>query len=111
MDVKYIFYFLAGGLSVSVVTYFASHSRGLLAAFFANLPVITAITFLTIYFESGQGPVVSYARGLIVMLFPWLAYIFTIIFLTPRAGFLPSLGVGIFLYLITAFLIILSRRF
>jgi hypothetical protein len=111
MGIKYFLYFLIGGLIVSVVTYFASHAKGLLAAFFANLPVITAITFLTIYLESGQKAVVSYAVGLIIMLFPWLAYIFIIIFLTHRLGFIPSLVIGILLYIFIAYLIISVKRY
>ncbi|OGW38277.1 MAG: hypothetical protein A2Y97_04645 [Nitrospirae bacterium RBG_13_39_12] len=111
MEIKYFLYFLIGGFTVSLVTYFASQSRGLLAAFFANLPVITAVTFLTIYLESGQKAVVSYAEGLIIMLFPWLAYIFTIIFLTDRIGFFQSLIFGIFLYILFACLIIGIKKF
>jgi uncharacterized membrane protein (GlpM family) len=111
MEAKYIINFLVGGTIVSVVTYLASHAKGLLAAFFANLPVITLITFLIIYFESGQKSVISYAQGLIIMLFPWLAYIFSIIFLTNRIGFIGSLVIGVFLYLLTAFLIISIKKF
>lgn len=107
---KYFVYFLIGGSVVSIVTYFASHAKGLLAAFFANLPVITLITFLTIYSESGQGAVVSYAQGLLIMLFPWLAYIFAIIFLTPRTGVVTSLVLGISLYLILAYVIMSMKR-
>lgn len=95
---------------MSTVTYFASHSRGLVAAFFANLPVITLTTFIMIYFESGRASVVTYAQGLIIMLFPWLAYIFAIIFLTNRAGFIPSLIIGFSLYLLLAYLIIEMKR-
>ncbi len=111
MEAKYIIYFLVGGTIVSVVTYLASHAKGLLAAFVANLPVITLITFLIIYFESGQKSVISYAQGLVIMLFPWLAYIFSIIFLTNRIGFISSLVIGVFLYLLTAFLIISIKKF
>jgi hypothetical protein len=57
---KYLLYFLVGGTIVTIVTYFASHAKGLIAAFFANLPIITFITFLTIYLESGQNAVISY---------------------------------------------------
>jgi uncharacterized membrane protein (GlpM family) len=93
-----------------VVTYFASHSKGLVAAFFANLPIVTLITFITIYAESGQRAVVSYAQGLIVLLFPWLAYIFSVIFLSQRMGFFPSLVVGVSLYLGLACVILQMRR-
>ena len=111
MELKYFLYFLAGGIIVSVVTYFASHAKGLLAAFIANLPVITLITFLTIYYESGEKAVVPYAEGLIIMLFPWLAYIFAIIFLTYRLGFIPSLFIGISLYFLIAYVIMSMKKF
>ncbi len=110
METKYILYFLAGGVIVSVVTYFASQAKGLLAAFIANLPVITLVTFLTIYFESGQAAVVSYAQGLVIMLFPWLAYIFSIIFLTKKVGFIPSLIIGVFLYLFFSYFIMSAKK-
>lgn len=108
MGVRYLFYFLIGGIVVTLVTYFANQAKGLLSAFIANLPTITLVTFLTIYFTSGQEMVISYAKGLMIMLFPWLLYILAIIFPTPRFGFLPSLIIGLLLYLSTAFLI-LSR--
>jgi uncharacterized membrane protein (GlpM family) len=111
MELKYLLYFLTGGVIVSVVTYFASHARGLLAAFFANMPAITLITFLLVYHESGQKEVVLYAKGLMVMLLPWLAYIFSIIFLTERLGLIPSLAIGFSLYLSLAFLIISMKIF
>jgi hypothetical protein len=110
MKIKYVLYFLTGGIVVSVVTYFASHARGLLAAFLANLPVITMITFLTIYFESGQTAVVSYAEGLVIMLFPWLAYIFSVVLLTKKIGFVPSLIIGISLYFVCAYFIMNAKK-
>lgn len=111
MEAKYLLYFLSGGLVVSTVTYFASHSKGLLAAFIANLPTITLITFLTINSESGHKAVVSYAEGLIIMLVPWLAYIFSIMFLTPRIGIKASILAGFSCYLVLAFLIINFKKF
>jgi len=75
MEIKYFLYFLIGGMIVSLVTYFASQAKGLLAAFIATLPIITLITFFTIYFASSQEAVISYAKGLVIMLTPWLIYI------------------------------------
>lgn len=106
MEIKYVLYFFVGGVIVSLVTYFASNARGLLAAFFANLPVITLITFLTIYFEAGGEAVTKYAKSLIIMLLPWLAYIFCIILLTEKIGLLPSLAMGLAFYLILSYFII-----
>jgi uncharacterized membrane protein (GlpM family) len=111
MASKYVLYFIIGGTVISIVTYLASHARGLLAASIANLPVITLITFLTVYSESGKQAVVSYAEGLVIMLIPWLAYVFSIIGLTNRLGLIPSLILGVFLYLIIAYLIISMKRF
>ncbi|MDI6806706.1 MAG: DUF3147 domain-containing protein [Candidatus Aenigmarchaeota archaeon] len=102
----YLLYFLVGGIVIALVTYFATQAKGLLAAFIANLPTITLITFLTIYFSSGSTMVLSYAKGLIIMLLPWLSYILSVIFLTPRLGFLPSLTLGFLLYLLIAYLIL-----
>lgn len=102
---RYILYFIIGGFTVSIATYLANSARGLLAAFVTNLPFLTLITFIVVYSESGEGAVLSYARGLILMLLPWLAYIFTVIFLTERAGFLLSLTLGVISYIIFAFLI------
>jgi len=106
MDLKYVFYFLIGGTVISVVTYLASHARPLLAAFVANMPVITLVTFLTIYHEAGQKAIVPYAKGLIMMMLPWFTYIFAIILLTPRLGFLPSLTTGFTLYIFFALIIL-----
>jgi len=106
MEIEYLFYFLIGGVIVSAVTYFASHAKGLLAAFIATFPLITAITLLTIYFKAGHEAAISYARGLIIMICPWIVYIVAIIYLTHRLGFIPSLIIGIVLYLILAYLIL-----
>ena len=106
MEIKYLLYFFLGGSVVSLVSYFASHSKGLIAAFFANLPVITFVTFLIIYLESGQENVIIYAKSLLIMLFPWLVYIFAVILLSSRIGVIPSLLAGLTLYLLSAYLII-----
>jgi hypothetical protein len=109
MELKYVLFFLIGGTVITSVTFLASHSRSVLAAFFANLPVMTLLTFLMIYYETGQNAVVPYAKGLVIMLFPWLTYIFSVILLTPRVGFFPSLAAGFSLYLAVSFVIL--RRF
>jgi uncharacterized membrane protein (GlpM family) len=111
MEIKYILYFIVGGAIVSAVTYLASHEKGLLAASIANLPIITLVTFLAIYSESGRNAVIPYAEGLVIMLIPWLAYIFSIIGLTNRLGFIPSLLLGVSLYLLIAYLMISLKRF
>ncbi len=111
MFIRYLTYFLAGGIVVSSVTYFACHSRSFLAAFLANMPTVTLITFLTIYLESGSKAVMPYANALLITVFPWVAYVLAIILLTPRLGFIASLITGLFVYFIIAFFIIAAKKF
>lgn len=106
---RYLLYFLLGGTVTTVVTYLASHSRGLLAAFVSNLPVASLCTFLLIYFNTGQEGVVNYAKGLITMLLPWLFYIACVIFLTPRISFFSSLFLGVSLFILVAGYIVLKN--
>lgn len=105
---KYFFYFLVGGIITSAVTYLANHAKGMIAAFIGTLPIITISTFLLIYFNSGQGSVLAYAKGLIIMIVPWIIFILTVIFLTPRMHFISSLIIGICLQIIIALLILMK---
>lgn len=105
---KYFLYFLFGGLITSAVTYFANSSRGLFAAFIGTLPALTISTFLLIYFNAGHTAVVAYAKGLIIMIIPWLIFILTVIFLAPKMNFIVSLVIGLSLQVVIA-LLILSR--
>jgi hypothetical protein len=106
MGFKYFLYFLVGGIITSAVTYFANTSRGLFAAFIGTLPAITISTFILIYLNAGQPAVLAYAKGLIVMIIPWMVFILSVIFLTPRLNFIPSLIVGLLLQVVIALLIL-----
>lgn len=106
MALKYFLYFLFGGVITSAVTYFANNSRGLFAAFIGTLPAITISTFLLIYFNAGQAAVLSYAKGLVIMVIPWLIFILTVIFLAPRMNFISSLIIGLLLQVVIALLIL-----
>ena len=105
MHMQYLLYFLFGGIITSGVTYLANQSKGLLAAFVGTLPLITISTFLLIYLNSGQDAVLAYAKGLIVMIFPWMVFILSVIFLIPRTSFIYALLAGLCLQVISAFLI------
>lgn len=106
MHLKYFLYFLFGGIITSLVTYLANNSKGLWAAFVGTLPVITISTFLLIYFNSGQEAVLSYAKGLVIMIIPWMLFILSIIFFTPKINFVYSLIIGITIQIIIALLIL-----
>jgi hypothetical protein len=106
MDIKMLpIYFVIGGVVVSAATYFGSHAKSLLAAFIAFLPAISVVTLCSIYFASGTGAAVSYARSMLLLLPPWVLYVVAVMFLLPRIGLAGSLIVGIVTYLGIAFLI------
>jgi uncharacterized membrane protein (GlpM family) len=107
MDLRLLaLYFVIGGLTVAATVYFGSRGQGLLAAFIGVFPGVTVITFCAIYFQSGVGPTVSYARGMLILLPPWILYVLGVIFLMPRIGLAPTLIVSVLVYVITALLMI-----
>jgi len=106
MDIKALAaYFVIGGLIVAAITYFGSQAKSELAAFIAFLPSISVITLCTIYFASGTGAAVSYARSMLILLPPWLLYVIGVIFLLPRIGLAGSLLVSVAAYLAVALVI------
>ncbi len=107
MDLKLLpVYFVVGGAIVTAVTYFGSQGKGILAAFFALLPVITVITLCTIFLSSGLNPAVSYLKNMLILLPPWIIYIVALIFLLPYIGLVWSLIVSIAAYVLISFLIV-----
>ena len=108
MEIKYVFYFFAGGLITSVVTYFANNSKSLLAAFIGTLPVITLSTFLLIYFNAGQAAVSAYAKGLMIMILPWMIFILSVILLAPRTNFFLAVVIGLCLQVLIAIFILVK---
>jgi hypothetical protein len=106
MDIKMLpIYFVIGGAIVSAATYFGSQAKGVLAAFIAFLPAISVVIVCSIYFASGTQAAVSYAKGMLMLLPPWVLYVLAIIFLLPRIGLAASLIVGVAAYLGIAFLV------
>lgn len=107
MDIRLLpIYFVIGGLTVAVSAYFGSQGKGLLAAFIALFPGVTLITVIAIYFHGGPNMVVSYARGVLILLPPFLLYIAGIIYLTPRLSLTATLVISVAVYMIVSFLII-----
>ncbi len=112
MDIRMLpVYFIIGGVIVSAITYFGSQGKSMLAAFIAFLPSITLITICTIYLASGTGAAVSYAKGMLLLVLPWMLYIIGVIFLLPRIGLAGSLIVGIATYIGVAFLLMRLIQF
>lgn len=107
MDTKLslLLYFVIGGVIVSAITYLGSHSKSQLAAFIAFLPSVSVVTLCTIYFSSGTGAAVSYAKNMLILLPPWILYAVGVIVLLPRIGLVGSLLASIAVYFVAAFLI------
>jgi len=104
MDLKFLLYFIIGGLAVSIVTYLGSHGKGILAAFVALFPAVTIITFYLIYLNSGVETTLSYAKGLLILTPAWLLYVGVIIVMLPRYGFGASILSGVLLYITASLL-------
>lgn len=103
MDAKLLsLYFVLGGAIVTLVTYFGSQGKGLLAAFIGFFPSITIVTLFTIYYNSGVSATVSYFKGMLFLLPAWLLYAVAMIFILPRWGLVPSVLIGVFIYVAAA---------
>jgi uncharacterized membrane protein (GlpM family) len=55
---------------------------------------------------SGTGAVTYYAKGMLILLPPWVLYVIGVIFLLPRIGLAATLASSIAVYVIFALLII-----
>ncbi len=91
-------YFLLGGTIITLVTYFGSRAESLRAAFIAFFPSISVITLCTIYASGGKEHTISYVKSMLIMTPAWLAYVAALFFLMPRLGLVPSLAIGILVY-------------
>lgn len=107
-SLKYLIYFILGGLIVTLATYFGSEKKGLLAAFFAMFPFVTAFTIFTIYSAAGNEAVTYYVRGLLLLTPAWILYLIFILYLLPKYNFWVSLAVGVTIYMIIASIIVLK---
>jgi uncharacterized membrane protein (GlpM family) len=106
MDAKSLsLYFVLGGTIVTLITYFGSQGKGVLAAFIGFFPSITLVTLFTIYAKSGVGATVSYFKGMLLLIPAWVLYALAMIFILPRWGIVPSVITGIVLYVGVAVLV------
>jgi hypothetical protein len=109
MDAKLLsLYFVLGGTIVTLITYFGSQGKGIVAAFIGFFPSITIVTLFTIYLKSGVGATLSYFKGMLFLIPAWVLYALAMVFILPRWGIVPSVIVGIALYVGVA---VLTMRF
>lgn len=105
---RYLIYFILGGLVVTIATYFGSEKKGLIAAFFAMFPFVNAVTVYTIYSTADSQAVASYARGLILLTPAWVIYLLIIWYLIPKYNLWISLTIGVIVYMLIATMLILK---
>ncbi len=98
---KYGLYFILGGSLVSLSTYLGSHSKSFWAALASTLPVISGVTFILVYINTGSAPTISFAKNLIWLSPPWFIYVGAMIVGVPKLGFWPAYALAIGLYLIS----------
>ena len=84
---------------VTLTTYLGRLGKGTLAAFVALFPTITVISVCTIYTAEGAEKAAGFAKGLLVLFPVWGVYALALWQLLPRLGLVPSLLIGISLYL------------
>jgi hypothetical protein len=108
--VKYVVYFFLGGSIVALSTYLGSQGRSFLAAFASTFPAITGATFVLLYMNGGNEPIVGYARHLLWFVPPWLVYVTAMIVAVPRLGFWPAMTLSLTLYMGCVGLVKLALR-
>lgn len=99
---KLLIYFLVGGLILTLVTYFGSKDKGILAAFIAMFPAVTTMSIITIYSESGGVVVLEYVKGLLLLSPIWIIFLLCVYFFLPKQGLLVALGAGTLVYMLVA---------
>lgn len=99
--VKYLLYFILGGTLVSLSTYLGSHGRGFFAALASTFPMISGVTFILIYLNTGNDHTLSFAKNLIWLSPPWFVYVMVMIFGINRLGFWLSFAGAMTLYMIS----------
>ena len=103
---KFILYFIIGGSILTLVTYYGSKDKGILAAFIALFPMVSLMSILTIYSEAGSLPVLDYVKGLLILTPVWIIFLFCLLYLLPKTGLFVAICIGIAVYIIIAVLLI-----
>lgn len=97
---------MVGGSILTLVTYFGSKDRGILAAFIAMFPAVTTMSIITIYSEAGNLLVLDYIKGLLILSPVWIVFLLCVYFFLPKQGLLVALGAGVLVYVVVAVLLI-----
>jgi uncharacterized membrane protein (GlpM family) len=105
-SLKFILYFIIGGSILTLITYFGSKDKGILAAFIALFPMVTIMSIVTIYSEAGSLPVLDYVKGLLILTPVWIIFLICIAYFLPKQGLLVAIGIGLVIYVVISVYII-----
>lgn len=97
---RYLAYFLTGGITVTLIVLFAEMGRPFLSGLAIVFPAVTVISFYFIGRVAGPVSVAATARSaLYTSAVVWVPYILTVIYFAPRVGVNRAiiLGIGVFL--------------
>jgi uncharacterized membrane protein (GlpM family) len=106
---KLAFYFLVGGLVVTLTAYYGTKGNGLAAAFITQFPSMTVLAFYLIYRNGGNDAVLNYASGFLYTVPAWVLYVMIVYFFCGRLGAFWSLAMGVGVYMGASFLFSLLK--
>lgn len=95
---RWLIYFVLGGATITTIAYLSSVGRTLFASFVAMVPVLTLVSFVLVYIEGGLVAAQQFARGLLIFLPGWVAYVAFIWLAALRLGFWGALAGGLVLF-------------
>lgn len=98
-NLKFLLYFLIGGFILALVAYMGSKDRGLVASFITSAPLMTILSIVLIYHESGGKCAQEYITGLIYLTPAWTIYLVSMIYFLTNFGLITSIILGIIMYL------------
>ncbi|UTB32256.1 MAG: hypothetical protein NKF70_12270 [Methanobacterium sp. ERen5] len=105
-NLKFILYFLIGGSILALVAYLGSKDRGVMASFLTGAPIMTLLSVIAIYFESGNKCASDYLTGLLYLTPAWIIFLTIMLYLMANMKIIPSLIAGTIIYMIIATLTI-----
>jgi len=83
---QYLLYFLLGGSIVALVAYLSNQGNQLLTILVGNLPVLFLMNIFLAYRVGGATGGVVYARGALMTLPFFIAFVLIIMFILPRVN-------------------------
>jgi len=100
---RYLFYFIIGGLVVSTVVFFEESGYTFLSRIAMLFPILTWLSYLFIG-DFGTPQQISEHATFVLLgtIVSWIPYMYSIIYFAPKLGVLKAIGVAFVVFLILA---------